>query len=434
MFNFLKNKIFSSALIAIPALFLLVNVMHYKVSVPYDDDWNFIPTVAKFYNHSLSFTDLWTPINEHRPVLYKMIRLNIIRFTSWDVTYELLFTILLAILIFFFVFSETRKIFQKVHIASIWPYVAISIMIFSLNQFESWLLGGQFSVFLCLLAFLAGMKFLARGNLLFSHFTLAVLAGIISTFSFGYGVLFWPLGLLFLVGKRKRVNKKYLFVWTVISVCILALYFYGLTISSSPHINQPIVGYIISFTAYIFLFLGRPLGIVLYHRLFLSIIFGILGLGFNISSFLIIYRYKIINFRKIIYPLLLSLTTLGCTVMAAFARSGYGYEQAHSSRYITMGNFLWISNIILFAIISRKTNLFKPNGAKIISIFFFLFIIASSLRSLKEMRIFSDMFKAGRYAVLTNAPILPKLVHPEHRTYKESVAFLKKYKLSLFRE
>jgi hypothetical protein len=434
MFN--VKKIIVIVLILLPLIFLISNIYYFKVNVPWDDEWNFISTINKFYTHTLPISDLWIPVNEHRIVLPMMIYLNLIKYTSWDNAYMLIPSVFLATVLFIFVSREIRKLFINLHIKSFWPFVSISIMIFSINQFENWMQSAQLSVFLCVLSLLLGLKMLLRRIINLKIFILACLSGIIATFSFGYGILIWPIGLFFLLIKHQKNNKKkYILIWTFISTIILKLYFTNLKTPPVIYSSMSFYGFIRSFVLYILLFIGRPLGVILYHKPVISVIVGTLGLGFNIYAFFVIFKKKIVCSRLLYIPLLFSLITIGCAVITALSRAGSGYEQAHSSRYISVANFIWISNIILITIVSQKIKKFSM-VLSIFQTFFFILIISASIRSVKEMRIFSDMFKEGRDAILRNTPLLdlPKIVHPDHKNYIESVLILKKFKLSLYKK
>jgi hypothetical protein len=429
------KKIIVIVLILLPLIFLISNIYYFKVNVPWDDEWNFIPTINKFYTHTLPISDLWIPVNEHRIVLPMMIYLNLIKYTSWDNAYMLIPSVFLAIILFIFVSREIRKLFIYLHIKSFWPFLFISIMIFSINQFENWILSGQFAVFLCIFALLLGLSIIIRSNLSPKSFFLAVSSGFISSISFGYGVLFWPLGLFFLIKNEIKHKKMYVYLWLIISCTILTFYFTNLKVQAFTPFKLTFSRYFLNFFAYIFLFIGRPLGVIFYHKPLLSVFMGILCVSFNISFFMIILKDKKINSRFLDIPLLFSLITIGCAVITALSRAGSGYEQAHSSRYISVANFIWISNIILITIVSQKMRKFSM-VLRIIQTFFFILIISASIRSVKEMRIFSEMFREGRNAILRNTPLsdLPKIVHPDHKNYIESVLILKKFKLSLYKK
>ena len=93
-----------------------------------------------------------------------------------------------------------------------WAVPAISLIVFSVSQYQNWLWGWQIQMLLALFSVVAGLVLLANGMFSWGKFVVSALLGIIATYSFANGGLFWPIGLLILFvtakGRKDRVVPK----------------------------------------------------------------------------------------------------------------------------------------------------------------------------------------------------------------------------------
>ncbi len=62
-------------LLVLPALISFVFVAVYGVNVVFMDQWDFVPLFDKLYTGSLTFSDLFAQLNEHRFLTYRVIML-----------------------------------------------------------------------------------------------------------------------------------------------------------------------------------------------------------------------------------------------------------------------------------------------------------------------------------------------------------------------
>lgn len=438
-----KDKIIS-ILALIPLTVVIVVVYLLKVDVPFWDQWELIPILSKFYSGNLTFFDLWLPHNEHRILFPKILMVILAHITHWDTTIELYINILLAIGIYITLIVAATKVFRKMGIESKWYLPLFSLVIFSLNQFENWIFGWQMQIFLCVFSVIMGFGFLTSNNLNFKKYLASIALGIIASFSFANGLIYWPVGLLGL-HMNSNVSKTYFtwmkIVWIGMSVMVYMVYFYHFT-ATAEYLKIGEGLNISEFILYVLLYLGRPLGVVFYNHQIYSIIFGIFGMFFYIASILFIFLKDKLIFKKIRFFLLISLYTIGSALVTGIGRANYGYEQAHSSRYITITNLFWVTNIILFILISKKMKKRNDSLSKnflILSPFikavFIFFIIVSSIRSITEFQIYHNRLIDGRITLLQNKGYQDrKSVYYDDRKMDERIAILKQYKLSLFRE
>ena len=156
-----KNIVF--VLTLVPIIFLIVSVMKYHVNIPFVDAWEFIPLLEKSYTGALTFDDFWVQHNEHRPLFSRIILLVLARLTSWNTAYEVGVNTLLGIMVFVVVVWQLQTLRSKSR-NIIWLIPIVSVLIFSLNQFENWLFGWTMHIFLNVLAVVTGIKLLTTPN------------------------------------------------------------------------------------------------------------------------------------------------------------------------------------------------------------------------------------------------------------------------------
>src|ERR1035438_6445895 len=213
----------------VPLAFLLCVVARYAVAVPYWDQWEFVPLLEKTYHGQLTFHDLWAQHNEHRILFPKIIMLALARLTGWNIRCELAVNIILALGIFAVFIHQVKITGRKLGIAGLpWAIPALSLIVFSISQYQNWLWGWQLQMLLNLLAVVGGILLLANGTFSWSRFAAAALLGMVATYSFANGTLFWPIGLVILLvvtaGKRER--QPAMIAWLSVSVLTLGSYLY----------------------------------------------------------------------------------------------------------------------------------------------------------------------------------------------------------------
>lgn len=186
-------------LVLLPIVFLIYFVAQYKVDVPYWDQWEIASLLNKSFEGTLAFGDLWKQHNEHRPLFPLIIMLVLARLSNWNISYELAVNILLGIGIFSVFIYQLGKTDKSIGNRRVyWPVPIISLFIFCLPQYENWLWGWQIQVFLNVLAAIVGIVLLAGYAHKWLGFMLALFMGVIATYSFANGLVYWPVGLLML--------------------------------------------------------------------------------------------------------------------------------------------------------------------------------------------------------------------------------------------
>ena len=148
----------AAALAAIPIFVLLIFVIRYSVNIPYWDQWDILYLFDKYDKSELVFSDLWSQHNEHRLIFPKLLFLGLGVLSQFDVRWEMLTTVVLAVLLYLLIVRHINKNKEILHIKNNYRmlWIIFSTFVFSLSQFENWLWGFQIQWLLNLLAVAAG--------------------------------------------------------------------------------------------------------------------------------------------------------------------------------------------------------------------------------------------------------------------------------------
>ncbi len=470
----MSNKT-SIVLSILPLVFLTLIVFHFSTDLPYWDQWEFVPLLEKSYQGTLSFNDFWVPHNEHRPVFPRLIMLGLARLTNWNIRYELAVNILLAIGIYTVIMKSiillagdatSRRssrgeamLFEHAHGLEsrfdrdefgkcrkiVWPTLASAavytsaLIIFSLTQWENWVWGWQIQVFLNVFAVCLGFYFLIRSthsthsvNSVQAssgqskiNFIASIICGIVATFSFANGLLFWPIGFFILINPSSLARSHLArLIWLMVSIVIYAIYLPGIPTQFDFF---SITNNILLYLSYVTAYLGAP---VFGLQPLVASLFGILGLLIFIYGFISSFRSRFNRERNLAKRSfnLKFFHSLGLyAILSAFftgmGRYNLGGLQAISSRYITFGNLLWLSNIVFLYDISNSCiselnhwyKLFTRVSKFTIFIIIFLIVITSLYR-IKTI--------AKRYNDLTSYPRDFKKLYYNEEVIKERMKFL----------
>jgi hypothetical protein len=362
----------------VPLVFLIGVVAQYAVDVPYQDQWELVPLLEKMYHGELTFHDLRMQHNEHQIIFPIIIMLVLARGTAWDIHYELAANIILALGIFAVFVHQVNKTKRKLGVAELhWAVPAGSLVVFSIGQYENWLWGWQLQIFLNLLTVVGGIVLLAGEPFRWSKFTAAALLGIVATFSFANGALFWPIGLAILLivtaGTRQRITA--ITGWVLLSVLTLGSFFYHYQIPEGhPPLNL-MFKMPFEYAAYVFKYVGgicsRGLGGDLHMDGIFALIFGLVGIVTFGWAGVTLVRWKIANVRTLLPYFGMSLYSVGSALITGVGRLGYGgSDQAVVSRYCTMVIPLWASLLVFLILLaggSQNTGdagSWEPNAAR----------------------------------------------------------------------
>jgi hypothetical protein len=344
----------------VPFAYLIGVVVECAVAVPYWDQWDLVLLLDKAYRGEITLHDFWAQHNEHRPFVPRLIMLGLARLTRWNIYYELVVNIALALGLFVVFVCQIRITQRTLGAAGLhWAIPISSVIVFSISQYQNWLWGWQIQMILNVLLAMGGIVLLANGEFSWRRFGGAALLGMAATYSFANGVLFWPVGLLILLVKTRggREAKSSVAGWILLSALTLASYgWHYQRPAEHPQLN---------------LVFQMP---VEYGRIVLKFIGGICG-GFSESSACAnddlalgaglagiaalgwavcwLSRRQSAGIEAVLPYVGMSAYSLGSALLTGAARVGFGSQQGLASRYCTLAAPLWIAlSVLLILLVS----------------------------------------------------------------------------------
>jgi len=432
----------------LPVFILIFFIVKYRVEVPQADEWSLVPLIEKSYQGTLQFQDLWALHNEHRLLFPRLLLLQIIRISHWQILYELIINVLFATISFFAVLSLIKQ--TQLNKSLAWLIPLLSAMIFSLNQSENWFFGWNVQIFMNIMAVILGLSLIGAFEFLWSRVIAAAALGIIATYSFANGFLFWPLAFLLLWQKRKFINRPAIVFsfWILIGAISFALYLKGYSKPAehpSPwnFLHQPL-----SALNYFFAYLGSPLlafckkttavaewllqkGISIPQAIVpiaenAASIAGFIGLMLFVFAFHKLKRHPNSNIIMIFFAL--AGYVLLSAILSTIARSGLGISNALSLRYVTISIWFWISLTIFYAFGAQLK--FRTLFLSVLTV---LIILNSIYGAFYAIKVHSYLMPARSEVLRLQDENLLKRLYPDVEYIRQSVPIMERYHLSLFR-
>ena len=315
--------------------------MFFAHDVPVSDDWDIVPLLQKQAAQTLNWQDLWEPYAEHRIPFGRLGTLSQARLTDWNLPLHCFVNVLMCAAIVVPIGYILRQLAREngdlrlsrfLLIASAW-------IILSLNGWIDYFWAWQFTLLLSILAFVTGIALLSP--LTFGRAAIAILCGIISTGSYGNGLLFWLLApLIILVGRPLDLRR----VGAAAAFALIGIVVIGTAMSGVPApagAKSEILQHLGLLTLYVLNFLGTPLAPPAY---FLAVAAGAVGVLLFLGLGLLLYRHRT--------PALVQFAALGAYAIlsagaAGVGRMHLGFAQGSDARYYHIAMMLWIANLVL---------------------------------------------------------------------------------------
>ncbi len=342
----------------IPLVFLIGMVVKYAVNVPFLDQWELVPLLEKSYQGTLTFYDLWAQHNEHRLFFPQIMMLLLARLTHWNIRYELAVNIILALGIFAVLIRQVKITERKLKVVRLpWAIPAISLIVFSVSQYQNWLWGWQLQMFLSLLAAVCSIVLLANGGFCWRRFAAAALLGIVANYSFASGALIWPIGLLLLLVVTAGFPQRRAAIggWIGVGTLTLAAYYYHYQKPEEHPAISLVFKMPLAYAGYVFKYLGGMCAQGLAGNTSGDAVVAlIIGLAVTIATGWAgwtLLRKKIADLGILLPYFGLSLYSVGSSLVTGLGRLGIGNNEALVSRYCTMTVPLWVSLVVFLILL-----------------------------------------------------------------------------------
>ena len=332
-----------------PVILLIGWINHYAVNVPVGDEWALVPLFEKWHAGQLTFADLYQQHNEHRILIPKLIYLAFAQLTNWNLRAEMFFSVALGAATSAGVFVLLQRTLGGVTRQVLLLWAAANLVIFSPAQAQNWVWGFQLVMFIPTLCLVLTLVVLTSDWRWRPKFAASVFLIVLATFSFGNGLLLWPVIALFLTLRGE--SKWRIGAWLLVFAAVLGLYF---TDYHRAPLAQPVTGNWHDYPGYFLAFIG---GAVARGRE------GQLLVGAMVAGALAVALYAVIAvhfcrtrgdaLRDAAPWLVLGPFVIGSAALTAFSRANWGPRQAMDSRYVTSSSTLLIALLVLAAIAAR---------------------------------------------------------------------------------
>lgn len=347
-----RTRILVLSASCLPPTALLGLILWLGVDVPFWDQWVLVPILEQIDQGRWPWADFWHPHNEHRLFFPQMIMAALAQWTGWNPRFEMAVIWLLAVA--GWAILQRGIAGSPAHVPA-WLLPLVSLWVFHPSQWENWAWGWQIQVLLNVFAVIAGFFVLQSASIW--RWPIAVACGVVATFSFANGLLFWPLVWIGLAiqargrGSRDPAPAAWtpVIAWTAVSVAIVALFFHGFEPSARPpFFEQGFARTLKLLGGYLSIYLSAPL--LGFHG-HLALYGGFLSLC-AVGALLIrtLLSLDATGLRAALPWLQLMGYAVASGLLTAVGRLHLSLGQALSSRYLTISTLFWISAAVLLCL------------------------------------------------------------------------------------
>ncbi len=345
--------ILSLVLAAVPLGVLLYKLPQYGLNFPYWDEMLLAPLIDHAKTGQLRFIELWAQHNEHRPLFPRLIMLALALPSNWNVNYVLAANVLCGIGSFLCMAWTALSISANGQ-RPWWVVPVLAFFVFSWAQMENWAWGLELTVLLCTFAVTSGIVLLSHPALGWSGFTLAVFMGIVASYSFANGILYWVAALpaLLVMPKLPREQKILRVVlWAMAAFLVIESYFVAY---HKPGVSPPLTALLhapMAYIGYVVLYFGSPVVAIFSTPPWhggpphpygpLHFIPGIVGMVVFLALLAHAWKRKTMPFTEAAPWLGIAAFAVGSALVTGIGRSGFGPQEGLNSRYMTTNALFW---------------------------------------------------------------------------------------------
>jgi hypothetical protein len=347
-------------LLLLPVAYLLSLVAKYGVNVPYADEFTFVPLLVKAHEHSVTWFDLFKQHNEHRYFFTRLLFIAFAWLAKGDLRAEMFFSVFLAILASVNLWLLVRKTISSSPGQSLVLVFLFNILLFSPVQAENWTWGFQLTLFFCNYLFTCALLAAVSDLSVSKKFAVCLFFALVATFSFGGGVMLWPLTfpLVFFIHREMRWKPRIAWgvAWGAAALGALALYFFHY-VKPPYHPSIAASRNPADYFFYVTTFLGAHLSRAARgESIFQAALVGsvLLGLWSIAVACAVRYRRDLDLMRRLLPWIALGSYSVINALLAAAARIGFGVNQALDSRYTSFSLYLSVAVLGLFAILKQE--------------------------------------------------------------------------------
>lgn len=322
----------AAALAVIPLLLL---VLRRGVNVPYWDEWEWAQLVYAAHTHTLTFAQLWAPHNEHRLLIPNLLMLALDAAGGWNVTREQIVSLVVLSLSQLAVWALICRTIARPRRGIC--FLVSTLLLMGLAQYENLEWGFQLAWFICDLGLVVAVWSLTVPSRGPGAVLTALVAATIASVSSSQGLLVWPAGLIAIVLVPRRLVSTAI-AWIFIGACVTALVRAGV---HGPDVGHAGLTHPGQLALYTISYLGAPMA-VSFGSVWPAVAGGLLLAGFA-GLAIVTARAPLARRVRLAPWIAIGTYPLLCAAVTATARSGFGVDQALSSRYISIGALAWVA-------------------------------------------------------------------------------------------
>ncbi len=202
---------------AVPVALDFWFIHRYAVNVPFADSWNgTLPSVRALVQGHLTFSTLWVPHNENRMLVPNLLQAVVDSHTRVNEVDDMYLSgVFMTITVGLMIWLARRT----ADIPLLW-LIPVPFLYFSLVQAGNLLWAFQLAwmlILLCTLVCLCALELSGLGP-----FLVACVAAVVASYSSLQGLLLWPVGFLYALGRGR--SRLQLAAWFVLAVVVTAIY------------------------------------------------------------------------------------------------------------------------------------------------------------------------------------------------------------------
>jgi len=410
----------------LPIVSVAAYIYFLGLNIPFWDQWANVSLLMKQQQGILSIADLFAQHNEHRPFFPRLIWLVLARLTHYNVKAEQWTNLLIALAAFGFFIQRSLRLWREYKV--IVPPALIpllSLLVFNLGHRESWLQGFQTVVFLGMACIVMGFFLIVEDSPI--SYSIAILLGIITTFSMANGLLYWPIGLIIiLLTAASKTRTIKIISWLVFSTLCIGLFLQHWTTTAT--INPAyLFAHLFEWLIWILNFLGAPLLAFWY----IAWIFGALSVG--LYGLVLVKAIKANLWKPMLPYLAISLFILITTFSISLGRMEFGLRQSTVSRYLTMSVWYWASLLVLLPL-----SALKPPYLHLLNLFFTASLVFLTIAGgwVGYVRLYQRILPAYETVISgqTVSEDVLAAIYPTPAEIRTQIDFLRENKLSAWSE
>jgi hypothetical protein len=342
-------------------LILIANLVcfieKFGINIPYWDQWSLVDLYEKTFIGKSSFSDFFSLNNEHRVLFPKLIFVTLAYLSNWNIKVELYFNLALSLIMFIALYRISCLCHNHRNFIFYASNLLVCVFIFSIGQYENWLWGFQIAWFLvntCIILVILCLTS-AQEDLSIMRLILMILCCLIASFSSLHGLLSWIVVVPITLLRRSQLKQRLFNTGLLFLGFLLSTIFYFANYQKSG--SHPDIFFfrknLMTTIEYFFNIIGSP---IVRFSSAVGLSPSVIGI-FIVLLFLIFNCYCVKQYlqNSPIYQFLpwislgwFSILFAGAT---AIGRSGFGVEQALSSRYVSVSVLLVIACINLWSLI-----------------------------------------------------------------------------------